>query len=155
MCGEDCSLSAGLHFICTNFYRHASMSPLLLHVVVSTSTSLPTPGVSGVQLTQLSPQQTPCPGEEVVYGCTVPGNRLRWRISVETGDRILESTSAEVDQNGFRSTAGVFDTANNCFNSTLTFSAQNGTSFICLNRDQSMNESVTVTVQGMWYICVN
>ena len=40
MCGEDCSLSAGLHFIRTNFYRDASMSPLLLCVVVSTSTSL-------------------------------------------------------------------------------------------------------------------
>ena len=128
------------------------MSPLLLHVVVSTSTSPPTPGISGVQLIQLSPQQTPCPGEEVVYVCTVPGNRLRWRISVETGDRILESTSAEVDQNGFRSTAGVFDAANNCFNSTLTFSAQNGTSIICLNRDQSMSEPVTVTVQGSYMV---
>ena len=128
------------------------MSPLLLNVVVSTSTSPPTPGISGEQLIQLSPQQTPCPGEEVVYLCTVPGNRLRWRISVETGDRILESTSAEVDQNGFRSTAGVFDAANNCFNSTLTFSAQNGTSIICLNRDKSMNESVTVTVQGSYMV---
>jgi len=81
--------------------------------------------------------------------CIVPGNRLRWRISVETGDRILESTSAEVDQNGFRSTPGVYDVTNNCFNSTLTFSAQNGTSFICLNRDQFMSESVTVAFQGM------
>ena len=81
--------------------------------------------------------------------CIVPGDRLRWRISVETGDRILESTSAEVDQNGFRSTPGVYDATNDCFNSTLTFSAQNGTSFICLNRDRSMNESVTVAVQGM------
>ena len=129
------------------------MSPLLMCVVVST-TSLFTPGISGVQLMQQSPQQTPCPGEEVVYACTVPGNRLRWRISVETGDRILESSSVEVDQNGFRSTAGVYDVANNCFNSTLTFSAQNGTSFTCLNRDQSMSESVTVAVQGITWSCV-
>ena len=90
-----------------------------------------------------------------MYLCTVPGDELRWRLPGENGDRITDPSVAEVDQNGFRSTAGVFDTANNCFNSTLTFSAQNGTSFICLNRDQSMNESVTVTVQGMWYICVN
>ena len=131
------------------------MSPLLLCVVVSTSTSLPTPGISGVQLTKLSPQQTPCPGEVVVYLCTVPGDELRWRISVETGDRITDSSSVEVDQNGFRSTAGVYDVANNCFNSTLTFSAQNGTSFTCLNRDRSMSESVTVSVQGMWYMSVN
>ena len=131
------------------------MSPLLLHVVVSTSTLPPTPGVSGVQLIQLSPQQTPCPAEEVVYLCTVPGDELRWRLLGENGDRITDSTSAEVDQNGFRSTAGVHDTANNCFNSTLTFSAQNGTSFTCLNSNQSLSESVTISVQGMWYICVN
>ena len=131
------------------------MSPLLLlmHVVVSTSTLPPTPGVSGVQLIQLSPQQTPCPGEEVVYLCTVPGDELIWRIQGENGDRITDSSSAEVDQNGFHSTAGVYDVANNCFNSTL--SAQNVKSFICLDRDQSMSESVTVSVQGMWYICVN
>ena len=90
--------------------------------------------------------------------CTVPGNEVRWDISTEIGERILDSTSAEIDQNGFRSTPGVYDATNNCFNSTLTFSAQNGTSFICLNRDRSMNESVTVAVQGMllWvYMCVN
>ena len=81
--------------------------------------------------------------------CIVPGDRLRWRISVETGDRILESTSAEVDQNGFRSTPGVYDATNDCFNSTLTFSAQNGTSFICLNHDRSISKSVIVAVQGM------
>ena len=81
--------------------------------------------------------------------CIVPGDRLRWRISVETGDRILESTSAEVDQNGFRSTPGVYDATNDCFNSTLTFSAQNGTSFICFNHDRSISESVIVAVQGM------
>ena len=81
--------------------------------------------------------------------CIVPGDRLRWRISVETGDRILESTSAEVDQNGFHSTPGVYDATNDCFNSTLTFSAENGTSFICLNRDQSMSELVSIAVQGM------
>ena len=131
------------------------MSPLLLHVVVSTSTSPPTPGISGVQLIQLSPQRIPCPGEEVVYVCIVPGDELRWRLLGENGDRITDSTSAEVDQNGFRSTAGVFDVANNCFNSTLTFGAQNGTSFTCLTADESMSESVTISVQGMWYICVN
>ena len=124
------------------------LSPPLLHLQLHA-------GISGVQLTQLSPQRTPCPGEEVVYLCTVPGDELRWRLPGENGDRITDSSSAEVDQNGFRSTAGVYDVANNCFNSTLTFSAQNETSFICLNRDQSMNESVTVAVQGMWYICLN
>ena len=87
--------------------------------------------------------------------CIVPGDELRWRLLGENGDRITDPTSAEVDQNGFRSTAGVYDTANNCFNSTLTFSAQNGTSFTCLNSNRSMSESVTVSVQGMWYICVN
>ena len=130
------------------------MSPLLLHVVVSTSTLPPTPGISGVQLIQQSPQQIPCPGEEVVYVCIVPGDELHWKISVETGDRITDSSTAEVDQNGFRSTAGVFDAANNCFNSTLTFSAQNGTSFTCLNSNRSMSESVTISVQGMWYAFV-
>ena len=81
--------------------------------------------------------------------CTVPGNELRWDISIEPGERILDSTSAEIDQNGFRSTPGVYDATNNCFNSTLTFSAQNGTSFICLNHDRSINKSVNVSVQGM------
>ena len=82
--------------------------------------------------------------------CTVPGSILRWRIPGETGDRLVDSASAEVDQNGFRSTAGVYDAANNCFSSTLTFSAQDGRSFTCLTSDQSMNESVTVAVQGMY-----
>ena len=84
-----------------------------------------------------------------MYMCIVPRSQLRWRILGETGDRVMDATSAEVDQNVFRSTAGVFDVANNCFNSTLTFIAQNGISFICLTVDQSMNASVTVAVQGV------
>ena len=85
-----------------------------------------------------------------MYECTVPGNLLRWRIPGETGDRLVDSTFAEVDQNGFRSTAGVYDATNNCFNSTLTFSPQNEMSFICRTGDHSMSESVTVAVQGMY-----
>ena len=84
--------------------------------------------------------------------CTVPGSILRWRIPGETGDRLVDSASAEVDQNGFRSIPGVYDAANNCFNSTLTFSAQDGRSFTCLNSDQSMSGSVTVTVQGTYTV---
>lgn len=119
-------------------------------LVVFTFVSLSTSGLNGVQLTQQSPQQTPFPGEEVMYVCTVPGNLLRWRILGETGDRLVAERVTEIDQNGFHSTAGVYDVANNCFNSTLTFTAQNGISFICLTADQSMNESVTVAVQGVW-----
>ena len=113
-------------------------------------TSPLTPGNGSVQLTQQSPQQTPCPGEEVVYECTVPGNLLRWRIPGESGDRLVAEGIAELDLFGYRSTAGVYDVTNNCFNSTLTFSAQNGISFICRTGDQSMSESVTVAVQGMY-----
>ena len=87
-----------------------------------------------------------------MYECTVPGSLLRWRIRGETGDRLVDSASAEVDQNGFRSTLGVYDAANNRFSSTLTFSAQNGRSFTCLNSDQSMRESVTVAVQGTYAV---
>ena len=101
-------------------------------------------------VTQQSPQQTPFPGEEVVYMCIVPGHQLHWRILRETGDRLMDANSADVYQNGFRSTAGVYDVANHCFNSTLTFIAQNGIYFICFTADQSMNALVTVAVQGMW-----
>ena len=90
--------------------------------------------------------------------CTVPGNLLRWRIVGESGNRLVDSTSIEVDLNGFRSVAGVYDTVNSCFSSTLTFSARDGISFTCLTSDESMNESVTITVQGMlsWvYMCVH
>ena len=84
--------------------------------------------------------------------CTVPGNLLRWRILGETGDRLVAEGTADIDQNGFRSTPGVYDATNNCLNSTLTFSAQNARSFTCLNSDQSMSESVTVAVQGTYVV---
>ena len=87
--------------------------------------------------------------------CTVPGNQLRWRLEGENGFRLVAEGVLNVNQNGFRSVAGMYDTTNNCFNSTLIFSARNGISFTCLTGDESMNESVTITVQGLLCMSVH
>lgn len=97
---------------------------------------------------QLSPLGLPCPGTEVVYQCSVPGNTVFW--SFPGGEITLTLSSNEVLSGNFR--AQPVGVVGGNFTSTLTFDAENGTVITCINGgDRSMSDSQAVTVQG---ICV-
>jgi len=97
-----------------------------------------------VHLVQLSPLGLPCPGTEVVYQCSVPGNTVFW--SFPGGEITLTLSSNEVLSGNFR--AQPVGVVGGNFTSTLTFDAENGTVITCINGgDRSMSDSQAVTVQ--------
>ena len=106
---------------------------------------------SEVHLTQQSPLDLPCSGEEVVLQCTLQGTAVIWNFP--GGDKTLIPSSSEQVTGNFRTRpVGV---VNGSFTSILTFPAENGMVITCLNALLSRNTSLTVTVQGISVCNVN
>ena len=100
---------------------------------------------SEVRLTQQSPMGLPCSGEEVILQCTLQGIAAIWTFP--GGEFTLAPGSIEVITGHFQ--AQPVGVANGEFTSTLTFPAVNGTVIICSNGDRSMDDTRTITVQGI------
>ena len=109
------------------------------------------PAIGEVHLVQQSPLGLTCPGDQVVYQCTLPGMTVFWRFP--GGEITLIRTINEVVSGNFR--AQPVGVIGGNFTSTLTFTAESGTVITCINGDRSMNDSQTVIVQGTYmHICV-
>lgn len=93
---------------------------------------------------QQSPLGLPCPGEKVVYECTVPGMTVFW--SFPGGEITLIPSSNEVVSGNFRAQPVGVDSGN--FASILTFPVEDEAIITCINGDRNLNDSQTVTVQG-------
>lgn len=95
-------------------------------------------------MVQQSPLGLPCPGEGVVYKCTVSGITVFW--SFPGGEITLIPSSNEVVSGNFRAQPVGVNKGN--FTSILTFPVEDGAIITCINGDRSLNDSQTVTVQG-------
>lgn len=105
---------------------------------------------SEVRLTQQSPLGLPCSGEEVILQCTLQGIAAIWTFP---GSEItLAPGSIEVITGNFQ--ARPMGVANGEFTSTLTFPAVNGTVIICSNGDRSIDDTQTITVQGILVLLI-
>ena len=111
---------------------------LLLLLSISFSTAY-----SEVRLTQQSPLGLPCPGEEVVFQCTVPGMAVIWIVP---GEITLIPSSNEVVSGNFR--ARPVGVAGGNFTSILTFPAESETVINCSTGDRTMIDTQRVRVQG-------
>ena len=101
---------------------------------------------SEVHLTQQSPQDLPCSGEEMILQCTLPGIIVFW--SFPGGEITLAPGSVESVVWNFR--AHPVGVVSGNFTSTLSFPAENGTVISCINGlDRSMQTSKIVKVQGI------
>ena len=102
---------------------------------------------SEVRLTQQLPLDVPCSGEEVVLQCTLQEVTVVWTFP--GGDVTLIPGSSEQVSGNFR--AQPVGVVNGNFTSNLTFPAENGV-ITCFNgQDRSMSDTLTVTVQGMYF----
>lgn len=105
---------------------------------------------SEVRLTQQSPLGLPCSGDEVILQCTFQGTAAIWTFP--GGEFTLAPGSIEVITGNFQ--ARPMGVANGEFTSTLTFPAVNGTVIICSNGDRSIDDTQTITVQGILVLLI-
>lgn len=99
-----------------------------------------------MHLTQQSPQQPICPGDEVVYLCTLPGNALLWGTPV--GDFAVLDSFETPSMGGYVARKVQYDSINNCLTANLTFFAVNRTLITCQNSARSLQNSTVVGVEG-------
>ena len=86
----------------------------------------------------------------MVLQCTIQERLVFWRFP--GGNEVLRPTSSKQQFGNFQGCpVGV---VNGNFTSTLTFPAENGTVITCSNVNMNRSTSLTVTVQGMYFILI-
>ena len=104
-------------------------------------------GIVRVELSQQSLQQSICPGDEVVYRCTAPGNGVIWGTPV--GEFVILEAFEPPSRGGFLARRVLYDSTNNCLTSNLTFStSENRTVITCENTGRSLQSSAVIDAEG-------
>ena len=105
------------------------------------------PATGNIYLTRQSPQQSVCPGDVVVYLCTVPGNAVIWGTPL-IGEFVVLEAFVTPPMGGYVARLVQYDGV--CLTSNLTFSASQ-TTITCENSARSLQNSTTIDVEGMMH----